>query len=250
MNIWTHLWDHYGNQLRESAGIPEPEIVQSLYVESWNLGSGRFFEHQLAQLDEIASRGIKRLVLHTLPHPHYRRNCCAHYDYTILDSEGGMAALRAFTDAARQRDIEVYGWAGGSLSVRSPLIKENPHWTIQEPSGRRFDGGYPGTLVALDFAHPEVQNWYIDRMKTLLHEGGIAGMWMDSWMNLHAFGVDQKRPLEYGGPGPHLDGLIQVMKTLSDEGMRFITEGVSPLGLSAGNLGRGFVEGTAATGKY
>jgi hypothetical protein len=222
--------------------------VPTVILESWSLKSGRWFEHQTAQLDELAQRGVKRLVMHTLPHPHHRRNNCAHFDYSIADYEGGMPALRAFTDAAQERGIEVYGWGCGSLFAKADLIKQHPDWTIQNADGRRFHGGYPGTLFAVDFGNHEFQDWYVDQLSALHTEGGIAGMWLDSWMNLHAFGIDQQRQASYGGPGPHLDGLLTCLRRLSDRGMRFITDGVSPFGLSAGNLSRDFTKEAAQTG--
>jgi hypothetical protein len=248
LNWWTQLWDSYGTAVRSAAGIPEPTPVPTVILESWNLKSGHWFEHQTQQLDVLAARGIKRVVMHTLPHPHIRRNNCANFDYSIADYEGGIKALRAFTDAAKERGMEVYGWGGGSLYAKADLVKENPDWTIQNADGRRFHGGYPGTLVAMDFAHHGFQDWYVGQMLHLHREGGIAGLWLDSWMNLHAFGIDHDRDSAFGGPGPHLDGLISCLRRLSKAGMRFITEGVSPLGLSAGNLSDGFTKEAARTG--
>ncbi len=248
LNYWTRIYDYFGSRFRKAAGVPMPEPVPSLFLESWNYGSGRFLKHQMAQLDEIASRGITRLMLHTLPHPHFERTCCALYDYTILETEGGMKQLRLLTDEAKKRGMEVWGWSSGHLQVDAPLLKENPDWIVRDESGRVFDGGYPRELAALDFAHPGVQQWYINSLRDLYVKGGIAGFWIDSLMNLHAYGINAKRSTGIGGPGPHLAGLLSCLRTLEREGLQFVTEGIGVIGLSAGNIGRGFLERTAATG--
>lgn len=246
-DLWTRLWDRHVQGLAKRTGIARPAPAPAIFCESWNLGSGRFFDRQAARLPAIADTGVRRVLLHTLPHPHEGRNCCGNYDLSILASEGGTEALRAYTDRAHALGLKVIAWAPGSLHRQSPLLKAHPEWVIRDARGQVYGGGYD-CLAALDFGHPEVQAFYVDSLRALHDDGGIDGVWLDSLVNLHFYGVNLARPASAGGPGPHTAGWLRCMRQLSRAGLSILTEGVGPLGLSAGSIGFAPIRETAQTG--
>lgn len=235
LDLWARLWDAYADGLARRAGVPRPAPLPAIYCESWNLGSRRFFAHQAKFLRAFAETGARRLLLHTLPHPHKGNNCCGIYDFTILESEGGMAALRHYTDAAHRLGLEVFAWVGGALHRASPRLRQHPDWFVRDAAGALFGGGY-GELAALDFGHPEVRAFYLRQLRALLHEGGVDGFWIDSLLNLHGYGVNRRRATRYGGPGPHERELLACWAELARAGAKFLMEGVSPLGTAAGGI--------------
>jgi len=246
-DLWARLWDAFADGLNRRLGIDRPDPVPSLFFESWNLGSGRFFEHQAAQLDYIETTGVRRVMLHTLPHPHLGHNCCALHGLEILESEGGMEALAGYVKDAKSRGLEVYGWAtammlkegyanrkareAGELEKGS-LVTANPDWFCRDRDGNLFGSGYQ-ELATYDLTHPDARAYFVDWMKRFHQEAGLDGMWADSFINAWA------TPLDYsdGGANPVWPGSLKALAESNAGGMKFVTEGVSPIATSAGNLG-------------
>lgn len=247
-DLWTRLWGDHTAALAARTGIARIPPRPGIFCESWNMGSGRFFEHQAKFLDAIAATGAKRVFLHTLPHPHKGNNCCGLYDLSILESEGGLPALRRYTDAAHVRGLEVIGWASWHVHNESPLLKRHPDWAVRDRRGHVFGGGY-AMLAALDFGHPAVRRFYLDGMLALRRAGGLDALWLDSVLNGFFYPVNFARAAVHGGPGPQIAGLIEVLAALSMAGLKIVTESATPFGLSCGNIGfQGDVHETALTG--
>lgn len=246
-NLWSRFFDHYAASVARRTGISRPMSLPGIGCESWNFGSGRFFEHQKAKLPAIAALGARRVLLHTLPHPHDADNCCGIFDYTIPASEGGIGALREYCDAADRLGLKVIMWIGGALHRNAPLVKKHADWFVRMRDGSVFGAGYH-CLAVLDMGHPRVYRFMRESIERLIVQGGIRGVWVDSLLNAWGHSYSWHRPVHAGGPGPVAPHVIRLLADLSTCGCEIFTEGISPFGMPMGGIGTAEITSTALTG--
>ncbi len=153
------------------------------------------FEKGIAHLDEFKEMGIKTIyLLPCLLYPNFLkegryihgfRDAGSPYSvidyYTIDPLSGGEVAFRKFVGAAHSRGLKIlFDLVPQGASAYGQLFEEKPHWFCRNREGELFCSHGWQSTYSLDWANPEVTEFFVDMASFYVKEFDIDGFRIDA----------------------------------------------------------------------
>ena len=153
-------------------------------------------------LPRLAKQGIRRYMPEVITHSdvtelgmkrkldggvHGDLHCasvCATHRFFPSEFWGGMRAWKYLADKAHGLGLEIIHWFAPHFSPRSPIFQQHPEYRMIDATGLPAAGGYGfSTLVAADW-NTGIYKWVLNDLKRWKREGGLDGVFVDSFANL------------------------------------------------------------------
>lgn len=200
--LWTEKWNtllqRYQQFIVGECGFSSPEVPLWLTkgaILELHISQIGGFERAVEYLDKIYELGVRTLYLMPcLEYPNYMQDgtyihglrasgsIYSIIDYRKIDSlSGGAEAFKCFVRKAHEKGLRIlFDLVPQGASIYGSLYKEKPEWFEYNDEGELFSSHGWNHTYSLDWANPEVQDFFVELACWYISEFDVDGFRIDA----------------------------------------------------------------------
>ncbi len=239
-NLWTWIFDEVHADARREFGLREVPPVPILSHHYWiNRTIDTYYKDIVPAAAAVGARAIftENFKKSDVSEPNRLRykdgngNMCASHGYEIAESMGGMQKFKDYIERCHQAGIKNFMWTNTYVSLAAtelnPFGNDERNWfCVLEDTRLKYAGAYTSVTSNLNIKNPEVRKYWLDAHMKIARESKLDGYYFDSFYNLFFMPVNYRG----GHPSTMWREILEMMKTLQDNGIDFYIESFGPFG--------------------
>ena len=237
-NLWTWVMDATSQRARAEFGLREEPLIPRIGFNFWHTFTVDSYRRDL--IPAAINIGAKALFVDNLnksamtahaPSLAFDWNMCCGHEYETAPELGGTKALARLVQDCDEHGIQIISWTNNDQALSSPINDwthaERCDWFVKmEDTRLKYGGAYSNCMTILNFKKEGPRQYWVDCLKAIKEQSGLAYYLFDSFYNLGFMPVDYSDCT----PTTQWRELLHAFKELQDAGVGFLIESFGPFG--------------------